>query len=190
VNQRGAVGVGGLLAVFAATSVLLTVAILFATGIAQQTILPRLKARAAQTAPAPATVATAGEPVSAPDGGGAEVDSLRALRMQVQLEQEQLAARAGELQTTIAQWKTEQQGRDAEATKRITAMAKIYSTMKPEAAARVLVRLDDATFEQVVAKLDKRQAGKILALIDPDRLARLTQSGAPKSTPVPVEAGM
>jgi flagellar motility protein MotE (MotC chaperone) len=186
VNQRGAANIGGLLAVFAATSVLLTVAILFATGIAQQTILPRLKARAAQAAPEPAAVAAAGETASVPAGGEAEVDSLRALRTQVKLEQEQLASRAAELQTTIAQWKTEQQARDTEAAKRIAGLAKIYSTMKPEAAARVLVRLDDATFEQVVAKLDKRQAGKILALIDPDRLARLTQQGAP----APVEAGM
>lgn len=185
-NQRGAANVGGLLAVFAATSVLLTVAILFATGIAQQTILPRLKARAAQTAPAPAAVAVAGGLASVPAGGEAEVDSLRSLRMQVKLEQEQLASRAAELQTTIAQWKTGQQERDTDAAKRIAGLAKIYSTMKPEAAARVLVRLDDATFEQVVAKLDKRQAGKILALIDPDRIARLTQQGAP----APAEAGM
>lgn len=185
-SQRAAASVGGMLVVFAATSVVLTVAILFATGIAQQTIVPRLKARAAQTAPAPAADATASEPASVPGAAGAEVDSLRALRMQVRLEQEQLAARAAELQTTIADWKTQQQARDTEAAKRIASLAKIYSTMKPEAAARVLVRLDDATFEQVVAKLDKRQAGKILALIDPDRLARLTQQGA--STPV--EAGL
>jgi flagellar motility protein MotE (MotC chaperone) len=190
VNQRGSVSIFGLLAVFAATSVLLTAVILFATGIAQNAIIPRLKARA-EEAPQPAASEAAepearGEAAVPVLGGGMEADSLRAVRMQVKLEQEQLAARTAELQAAMAEWKAKQQTLDAEAAKRVAALAKVYSSMKPEAAARVLMRLDDATFEQVLAKLDKRQAGKILALIDPERMARLTQQAAQ----TPVEAGL
>lgn len=179
-NQRGSASIVGLLVVFAATSMLLTVVILFATGIAQETILPRLRARAASAAPVlPAPVEAPAAEAAAQTGGSAQADSLRALRAQLRIEQEELAARTAALEQRISDWQALQEEQDASDAQRIAGMARIYSSMKPEAAARVLVRLDDATFEQVVAKLDKRAAGKILALIDPDRVARLVHSSAP-----------
>jgi flagellar motility protein MotE (MotC chaperone) len=152
VNQKGAASIFGLLAIFAATAVVITVVMLLVTGVAQRAILPRLKQRAQQAVPP--------------------------LRSQVRLEQTALAEQASELEDVIAEWKRLRSVDDTEAAKRIAAMAKLYSNMKPEAAARVLVRLDDETFAKVLAKIDKRQAGKILSLIDPERVARLTERAA------------
>ncbi|MBM3317135.1 MAG: hypothetical protein FJY75_04700, partial [Candidatus Eisenbacteria bacterium] len=110
---------------------------------------------------------------------GAQADSLRALRAQVRLEQEALAARSAELEGRIESWKALQQADDDAHARQIASLARVYSAMKPEAAARVLVRLDEATFEQIVARLEPRAAGKILALIDPERVARLARPARP-----------
>jgi flagellar motility protein MotE (MotC chaperone) len=49
-GERGAAGPLGLLAVFVATAIVLTVVLLFVTGVAQQGILPRIRARALRVA--------------------------------------------------------------------------------------------------------------------------------------------
>jgi len=185
VSQRGAINVLGLVAIFAATAVLLTVVMLFVTGVAQRTIIPRLQQRAEQAVAEPAEGAAsspaAAEPSSAPPPAGSEAtpfDSLRALRAQIRVEQARLEARSDTLAAQIAEWKQLRAAAENAAGERVAALAKIYATMKPEAAARALVRLDDETFERVLARIDRRQAGKILSLIDPERVARLTRRAA------------
>ena len=179
-NQRGTANVLGLLAVLAATAVVITVVMLLVTGVAQRSILPRLKSRAEQAVPEATEVSPTIQEVVARTSVGEPVatsaaDSLRALRSQLRLEQDRLAERESELQQAISEWRLLREADEGDVATRIAALAKIYSSMKPEAAARVLVRLDDETFERVLAKIDKRQAGKILSLIDPERVARLTR---------------
>ena len=67
---------------------------------------------------------------------------------------------------------------DRDAEERIAGLAKVYSSMKPQAAARVMVNLDDDTFKRVLDKLSVRQAAKVLAYVDPVRVARITQEAA------------
>jgi flagellar motility protein MotE (MotC chaperone) len=187
VNQRGASSILGLLAIFAATAVLLTVVMLFATGVAQRTLIPRLQQRAESAVPpVPAPTAEA-EPLAGAAETPAEpaapaVDSLRILRSQLRLEEERLELQAAAVRDLLDEWTAQREALDAESAQRVAEMAKVYSGMKPAAAAAVLVRLDDEVFEQVLAQLDKRQAGKILAQIDPARVARLTQRMAARET--------
>ncbi|MCK4412067.1 MAG: hypothetical protein KAY32_00850 [Candidatus Eisenbacteria sp.] len=175
-NQRGGTGILGLLAVFAATAIVLTVVMLFATGVAQRTLIPRLQQRAANAVSAPVS-APAPEAAVAPlfDTGAVAVDSLRIVRRQLSLEEGRIAAQTAALRELLDQWAARRAEADAETAQRIASLAKVYSNMKPEAAARVMVRLDDEVFEQVFRQLDKRQAGKVLALIDPERVARMTR---------------
>jgi len=179
VNQRGTTSILGLLAVFAATAIVLTGVMLFATGVAQRTLIPRLKQRAAGAVPpaprTPEVETAAAAPSPQVSAHGVPIDSLRVLRAQLGVEQERLAAQSAALRELLDQWAAAQAAAADETSERIAGLAKVYSTMKPEAAARVMVRLEDEVFEQVFRQLDKRQAGKILAFIDPERVARMTQ---------------
>ncbi|MFH1144396.1 MAG: hypothetical protein V1774_07640 [Candidatus Eisenbacteria bacterium] len=186
-NQHGSTSLWGLLATFAATAVVITIGMLFVTGVAQRTILPRLKQRAANAVPVAVVPAAdssallvAGSP-AAPAAAPGAIDSLRALREQMQLEQEQMEQTEADLRSTISAWESQRQEADTQADGRLRDLAKIYGNMKPEAAARVMARLDDHTFERVFARIEKRQAAKILSLLDPERAAQLARRAANSS---------
>ncbi len=196
-GERGAAGPLGLVAVFLATAIVLTVAMLFVTGVAQRGILPRVRAKAFRAVPetpeatAPALAAgdrsapggesdrdahASGQPQ--PDLTPAQLDSLKALKAQIQTSRVSLDDRIAEAQQEARRLVEERSQADEEAEQRIKALAKVYSSMKPEAAARVMAHLDDDTFARVLDKVDRRQAAKILTYIDPARVARLTQEAA------------
>jgi len=205
-GERGAAGPLGLLAVFVAAAIVLTVVMLFVTGVAQQGILPRVRARALRAVnPAPvdsalvqsqvpgAPAAGPGEPQTAggiapgsedpatgplPAASEAQLDSLRTLKDQIRVGRESLDDRFSTVHQEALRLERERALADEEAERRLRTLAKVYSSMKPEAAARVMASLDDTTFARVLAKLDRRQAAKVLALLDPERVARFTQEAA------------
>jgi len=170
-----------LVAVFVACAVVLTVIMLFATGVAQRGILPRLRNRAAtavtvEDAPAKADAVQAGEDATLEVGSApAAIDSLRALKQQVRIEQQRLQERIDLMAEATTQMTEARDVAEADAEKATADLAKIYSSMKPQSAAMVMVNLDDVTFQKVLAKLNTRQAAKILAYVDPMRVARLTK---------------
>jgi len=55
-------------------------------------------------------------------------------------------------------------------------LAKIYGTMKPEAAAPILDRLDDPTVLTIFRRMKEKQVGEILPLMSRDRAIALTQA--------------
>lgn len=189
-GERGAAGILGLIAVFFATAIILTVIMLFVSGVAQRGLMPRIRARAFRAVPegietAPPTAAPADlvvEPevvaTDVVDSSAAGLDSLRALEHQIRMGRESLDTRIERQQQEAQRLIFERAGADADARKRVSNLAKIYSSMKPEAAARVMAQLDDETFVMVLEKLNQRQAAKILVYIDPARVARLTQDAA------------
>ena len=60
--------------------------------------------------------------------------------------------------------------------KRVSKLARVYNEMKPEAAADIMVDLDDEIAIAVLQKMDESQAAKVLAALDPGQSARLTRS--------------
>ncbi len=72
----------------------------------------------------------------------------------------------------------EKQQKEAEAAerKRVSKLARVYNEMKPEAAADIMVDLDDEIAIAVLQKMDESQAAKVLAALDPGQSARLTRS--------------
>jgi flagellar motility protein MotE (MotC chaperone) len=56
------------------------------------------------------------------------------------------------------------------------ALTKIYAGMKPEEAAEILDRLDDATAASVFVCMKERQIGAIMAAMKPDRAVALTHA--------------
>jgi flagellar motility protein MotE (MotC chaperone) len=60
-------------------------------------------------------------------------------------------------------------------------LAKIYGTMKPEAAAPILDRLDDPTVLTIFSRMKEKQVGEILPLMTRDRAIALTQALADRN---------
>ncbi len=187
-RERGAAGPVGMIAVFLATAVVITLIMLFATGVAQRSILPRLKNRSSEAVPtvpvAPSTAAGNAQQ-SAPDGEhlspdqiAAASDSLRALRQQVRLEQLRLQEQVDRLAEVTEEIESAREAANREADERVADLSKVLSSMKPQAAARIMVNLDDETFKRVLDQLNVRQAAKALAYIDPVRVARITEEAA------------
>lgn len=52
-------------------------------------------------------------------------------------------------------------------------MVQIFESMDAENAARILLKMDDYAIRQVIAAMKKRQSAKILAVLEPDRAARI-----------------
>jgi flagellar motility protein MotE (MotC chaperone) len=71
-----------------------------------------------------------------------------------------------------ARAKTATQAVDAAA----ESLAKIYGTMKPEAAAPILDRLDDPTVLTIFRRMKEKQVGEILPLMTRERAIALTQA--------------
>jgi flagellar motility protein MotE (MotC chaperone) len=56
------------------------------------------------------------------------------------------------------------------------ALTKIYASMRPEEAAQILDRLDDATAASVFVCMKEKQIGAIMAAMKPDRAVALTHA--------------
>ena len=78
----------------------------------------------------------------------------------------------------LTQEEIEKQQKEEEAAerKRVSKLARLYNEMKPEAAADIMVDLDDEIAVAVLQKMDESQAAKVLAALDPGQSARLTRS--------------
>lgn len=55
-------------------------------------------------------------------------------------------------------------------------LATVYEQMPPEDAGKVLAKLPDPLVQQLLSRMDERQAGKLLLTFDPDRAAKLTEA--------------
>lgn len=63
-----------------------------------------------------------------------------------------------------------------EEAKRISKLARLYGTMKPDEAVAILNQMDDETVLVILSKMEDEQVAKILALFDARRAAVLSQS--------------
>ena len=58
---------------------------------------------------------------------------------------------------------------------RLTALAKLYDSMKQDQVARMLVKLDDETIVSILPRMKTANASKVLGLLPPDRGARISR---------------
>ncbi len=195
-RESGQASALGMLAIFAAAAFLITLIMLFATGVAQRSLLPRLRGKARRAIPeqqAPPAVGTEAASTT-PESFKVQVsevfvaDSLRALRRQIQTEKAELDRKIAELRALRDEIRSERHRAEAVANERVAQLAKIFSGMKPQGAARIMAMLDDETFTKVLGQLNKKQAAKVLQYIDPARVARLTQDAARVGEPVVASA--
>lgn len=67
-------------------------------------------------------------------------------------------------------------GLSAEEARKVQRLASIYEQMSPEDAARIMARLPDSLVEEMLRRMDERQAGQLLIRFPLDRAARLTRA--------------
>jgi flagellar protein FlbB len=66
--------------------------------------------------------------------------------------------------------------KQAQETKKISKLARLYGNMKPAEAVPILTQLDDATVVAVLNKMEEDQAAQILAQFDPAKAAQISQA--------------
>lgn len=174
------------------------IAMMFATGAAQRAALPRLREMAATlpfvkkpSAPdavadsaAVASAITAGEADGA-DGAArsewtAESDSLALLEQQLamalaEFEASAAAAPAKSGPEGASAAASEVAGLDDAALRDLARLVKVLDAMKPADAARILDSVDDDLAVEAIRKLKERQAGKVLALMNPTKAITVGQ---------------
>lgn len=69
----------------------------------------------------------------------------------------------------------QQKALQVETAKRISKLARLYSSMKPEEAVPILSKLDDETLLLILGKMEDEQVAKFLPLFESQRAANLTQ---------------
>jgi flagellar motility protein MotE (MotC chaperone) len=98
------------------------------------------------------------------------------------LEEERLKILNADMQAKLDQLKKLKQeieaftkGLDAKKKEQLVRVVKMYESMPAEEAAKAMARLDDDTAIQILTTIKSRNAGQILGLMDPGRVASLSK---------------
>lgn len=181
--------------------VVVLIAMMFATGAAQRAALPRLREMAATlpfvkkpvapdavadsagAAPALTADEADGDDASAREVWTAASDSLALLEQQLAMALAEFEAAAGATpaQTTpdgvrgASEHASNGAGLDAPALRDLARLVKVLDAMKPVDAARILDSVDDDLAVEAIRKLKERQAGRVLALMNPTKAITVGQ---------------
>lgn len=153
----------------------------------------------AETKKAPAKQVQAVQPqapVSMEPGGHVDMlrkreEQVRAREMELRELEMQVTEKISKLEAIEASLKIELEAYKVVAGERVKQLVKIYSTMKPKAAATLMNNLDQDVAVQVILGMKGEIAGAILAGMDPPKAAAISQKlmyfrtgiGAPSLTP-------
>lgn len=93
---------------------------------------------------------------------------LTALQMEVEKKIQGLTQLQEELKGLLAQQQSQREGK-------LLHLVKLYEAMRPEEAASLLNRLDEALAVGLLSHMNKKKAGKVLAMINPQRAGQLSE---------------
>lgn len=152
---------------------------LFATGLAQNHVLPLIQARVDAVMNSLPFIGddSVVEEVAPPIRGRTPADSLQALVSQLETEKAFLEIRSRELDRQRAQIDSVVVDLKTIQNAEVLRQAKLYAAMKPDEAARILYALDDPTLVAILKSMNARASSKIMGRLDPRRLARLSMEG-------------
>jgi flagellar motility protein MotE (MotC chaperone) len=152
------------------------VATLFLTGLAQERIIPMIQTRIDQAvsgspsdeAPADSLVVEESEPT--PDPADVLLAQIDTQKVFLQAQERELQWMRGQVDSLVAELQTLH---NAE----VTRQAKLFAAMKPDDAASVLASVDDPTLVAILKAMNARAASQVAAKIHPRRLAKLSMEG-------------
>jgi flagellar motility protein MotE (MotC chaperone) len=165
-----------MLAVVLGGGLVMLVATLFLTGLAQERIIPMIQLRIEQ--------AVSGEPAESaadslasfevPESSLPPADALAAQietqKMFLQAQERELRAMRAQIDSLVAELETLHNDE-------VTRQAKLFAAMKPDDAASVLASVDDPTLVAILKAMNARAASQVASKIHPRRLAKLSMEG-------------
>ncbi len=159
------------------SGLVMLVAALFLTGLAQERIIPIIQARIDQAvsgspsgeAPADSLVAVEeSEPLpGSEDALLAQIDTQKLFLQAQELELQRMRA---QIDSLVAELETLHNDE-------VTRQAKLFAAMKPDDAASVLASVDYPTLVAILKAMNARAASQVAARIHPRRLAKLSMEG-------------
>ena len=175
-SEVGMSTVLSMLVVVLGGGLVMLVATLFLTGLAQERIIPMVQLRIEQ--------AVSGEPAeSAPDSlesveeAESSLPPADALAAQIETQKMFLQAQERELRGMRAQIDSLVAELETLHTEEVTRQAKLFAAMKPDDAASVLASVDDPTLVAILKAMNARAASQVASKIHPRRLAKLSMEG-------------
>lgn len=178
-RRRGQAGMGTIPAFFLisiSAFVVFLVAAMFVTGVAQRYLIPILKQKAVGLANRLEGRAPV-QPALVDSSTSEAPDSLRSLLTQIEtertrLDEEKLELRSlrGSIDSVVVEFRSRQ---NAEAARQ----AVLFAKMQPEDAALIMQGLDDPALNAVLTRMTPKAASRVMAKLDPARLARLAMEG-------------
>ena len=178
-SERGMSTLVTLLSILIGGGLVMFVAALFATGLAQKRLLPILVERVdAILEPLPLVGGSDAEEVedspvfgaTAPDSVEALVTQLETHRVFLGRQRDDLIGMRADLDSLALHFQITQ-------SEEVTRQAKLFAGMGDVEAAKILRNVDDATLVAILRKMNSRAAAKVMAELDPRRLARLSMEG-------------
>ncbi len=100
---------------------------------------------------------------------------LRDMRRRLLLEQGELETRQQDAHELLARVEAKVQVMEDERDRMLVELARVYDTMKPDAAAEILSGIDVDTSTEILRRMKQRQAAQVMASLEPQSAARISQ---------------
>jgi flagellar motility protein MotE (MotC chaperone) len=104
-----------------------------------------------------------------------EREELQFAQRRIYLEQSEIAARQEEVENLLARVEAKIGVMEEERDSMLKQLARVYETMKAEAAAEILSDLDVETSTEILRRMKERQAALVMASLEPQAAARISQ---------------
>ena len=104
-----------------------------------------------------------------------EREDLRFAGRRLMLEQGEIESRQKEVEILLARVEAKVQVMEEERDRMLAQLARVYETMKPEAAAGILAGIEVDTSTEILRRMKERNAAQVMANLDPQSAARISQ---------------
>jgi len=104
-----------------------------------------------------------------------EWSDVREAKSRLLLETGEIEQRQREVDELLARVESRVQGMEAEQDRMLAQLARVYDTMKPDAAAEILAGVDVDTSTEILRRMKERAAAQVMASLDPKSAARISQ---------------
>ena len=104
-----------------------------------------------------------------------EREDLRFAARRLILEASEVEKRQKEVEAILAQAEAKIEVMEEERERMINQLAKVYETMKPDAAAEIIAEIDLDTSTEILNRMKERNAAQVMASLTPEAAARISQ---------------
>jgi len=104
-----------------------------------------------------------------------EWDDLRFAERRAFLEQSEIEGRKREVEELLSRVEATVQVMEEERGNMLEQLARVYETMKPDAAAEILSGVDVDTSTEIIRRMKERNAASVMASLEPRAAARISQ---------------